>query len=487
VFSEQVPFPVLSDWTSDGGKRARAGLPTDYSYQAFYKPYRKIFETASAKHGVPYEVILEKLKKLRVIERFSPSDRCPNGLTWQEAYNFLGMTESEWRAYLNRTAKTSKIWKASKRSEAWWKIEPLVVRGDVFDLDVIYWGPSILTIANFLDSQGIGTTVRPRNPQMRLAFSKHLTKVVSTLLARMQIAPPVTVLQVTEKTNVIPIRPIAKPSEPATHDTWPKGLPRDWNGVVTQYAPYVYDQIRRCSVIKTPDELEELNQAIWTKLISANALDRFVERATSKLPSTISLVDTLGYLGITAEQFDKAVKRAVKNDWLIRPVSGKETDAEVYYMTADIETLDTSGFLPEDRLERRRPEPSCRGFKSYLAQAVQNHFKNLIRTKKRRHQERPADSRSVFKRESGGLFSKVAVMEEGASWEDTLADQEGASMEDMLDFLGILRKHQIDPRTPKGTAILDLITKGYTLKEAQRSYERSLSRSELTGPTAATA
>jgi hypothetical protein len=145
---------------------------------------------------------------------------------------------------------------------------------------------------------------------------------------------------------------------------------------MTKYGSCVYDQVRRVSRSRSIEALEETNRFVWRRLVADDLLNKFAATALSKLPSTLPLSDALGHFGITLDQLREAAAQAeAKLEWVLRAVQGFPFHLDALYSTGDLGTLDLCGFLPEERLERRRREVSDRGFKSYLSRAVQNHFK----------------------------------------------------------------------------------------------------------------
>jgi hypothetical protein len=479
VFSKELPLPVNTDWKRNCGVRARAGVPA--SYDELYEPYRKLIDDIGDKYGVTYGQVIDQLRDVKLLEHFEVAERISESFSCKEACALMGMTLEEWEEYLKLTVHPPR--RSKDRVSAWYKLEPLTVRGAPCDDDAIYWGQSILLAANFCDSQGFVPSKTPKNPRMKVAFRRHLTKILQVLPWRdlvdvSQIAAtgaerPATVQAAPADNVVVPFRRPERSKDSQVEiaePTWPRDLPRTYEAVMQMYGSYVYHQVRHVSRIKTVTELEEVNQIVWLKLIEADVLNKFAQTAMSKVASSMTFVEALAYLGVTADEFVAASKQAT---WKVEPLSGEPLEPDAIYFRGDLDTMEMMGYFPEQRGPRRKPEPCAKGFKSYLGRAVHNHFVNLLRTRSRRHKERGMDSRIVLTGDTAGIYNRVAVLEEASSWEDNLSDTRGAPIEDLMDLAQVLRHNDIDPQTQEGITILDLMSKGYSVGEAKKSQERS--------------
>ena len=451
-------------WHLATGQRAMAGLPADY--RGLWAMCRKQIIATAKRCGLANAEVISELKKQKALEAFSNDETVPEEMSWNDTLAYLGLNAAGWRRALRSMTY------GNNDDLAWCNLAPMPARNgdDLFSQDIIYWGPSLYRLAQWLDTSGQVPVVKPSCPRRTLAFKKHID-------ALLEVLQPV-VAKVTEvakpKLELVRQVPIAQPAvivATVPEDPWPKGLPKDYNGVVAKYGSYVHDQVQRASKIKTSDEINEVCQEVWVKLIKAEVLRKFAETAMSKLPSTMTFPQCLVFLGVTSKQFVAALKKA---PFSIKPVQGIELADDSLYSTAQIETLDASGLLPATRNPNRcRPEATERGFKSYLATAVKNHFKNLIRYRKRRHQERGLDSRVVLSGGSSGVYSKTMVLEEASSWEGNIPDDSDMPMEAMLDLVDEIRRHDILPNSDQGMAILDCVVansrKNLTLRGAMDS------------------
>lgn len=438
------------------------------SYGELASLYSEDLNEASKRTGLGVEDLLARVKESSFLEEFSKElqgiltldGEDPIVLTSKESRDFLGVSQETWENLLS--LMTGEV----PHELPWQAICPNLTSGEsVWDEEAVFWGPDIGRIGQFLDS------FYPKHRLVRECSSavKAFKSRLTSLLGEVPVQVPITNVQVSK---------VQLPAVPAAPASWPEGLPRDNKELVALYGADVSQVVHRICKIRSKEELEDVCQTMWINLIKAQILERFVQAAKTKLPRTMTLTDALSYLGITHQQWVTAVSRNKKDIeyWVPMPISGKRTSLDALYRTDDIKTLDTSDFLVNRRvLPRKRPALSARGFKSYLLKAVNNHFKNYLRTKSRRHQERTADPRSVFANDGAGVFHKVSMIEDGGSWEDSLSSSD-ISAEDMCDLVAGLKKHGIDPSTSQGLAILDYLSQGYRLKDAIKAQAKSVLR-----------
>jgi hypothetical protein len=329
-------------------------------------------------------------------------------------------------------------------------------------MEAVYWGADILRCLDFMDTHGLKRG-RSTCPAVSDAFVGQLYEVYENVRRRQLDAAKVQL-----NANLAEM-------ETETTDSWPKDLPRNDNELARMYSEYIFEQVRRNSKIKTEDELCEISQQVWLCLIKGKVLERFVETAKTRLPRTLTTADAIGYLGISMRQWKGAVEYSQKSDsfWFPLPINGAHLAEGALYLTEDIQTLDTSGFLDHARNSpRKHPEFSGRGFKSYLAMAVKNHFLNMLRTRTRRHKERGVDDRVVLTPGTSGTYHKAYVAEEDVRWEENLADTQGLDMEELIDLKSMLSRHDVDPRTASGVNVLDHVTRGLTIRSAVKYEQR---------------
>ncbi len=450
-------------------RRLPVGIPSNYSELS--KAYGQNLTEACNGLGLSIEELLQIAREAKLVESFSVEEHCPAFFTWEEACAFAGLTSDQWFQFLRNTKRPPK-----GSHLDWAGVRPTVTRGyngkdseglaEPNDGDSIYWGPDILQATDFMDENSLkrGRSTCPAMVESFLVVLHEFFEVVRR-----------NKLDAASKRMGSYLAEIEMDLETA----WPKDLPRNDNELSTMYCDYVFDQVRRVSRIKTTDELAEVSQQVWLNLIQSGVLAKFIEAAKTKLPRTLTTTEVTGYLGITPRQWQSAVAFSQKNDdfWLPLPVKGLHLTEEALYLTEDIQTLDTSGFLEGKRyVARQHPEFSGRGFRSYLTMAIRNHFKNLLRTRSRRHKERGVDTNVVLTSSSAGTYHRAYTSEEATSWEENLVDGNDIEMEDMLDLKAMLDRHDVNPLTETGRNVLDHISRGLTVKSAVKYEQRQLVR-----------
>lgn len=438
------------------------GVP--YNYRDLYNQHRLRLLDVAKQMGVPCHELMQKLQARRVIEDFRTAQYVPDTFSYEEAREYVGLSTPQWKALLK---KMSRPLRGGTRTFPWAQYRPNTVNdAEFFQSEAVFWGPDIQALAGEV-AQEYTDRERPVCARMATAFRRRLTQILALLLKSGQPSETVVEEKAPHVDSPAPVAP--------SLDEWPESIPKDNTALVRMYGPYVYDQLRRASKIKTDEELREITQHVWLSLINGKVLERFLDTATTKLPRTLTLEETLDYLGITIGQWSNAWRyhERKKSYWMPEPLQGKALASASLYLTSDIITLDESGFLKGRRVRPRKgPKITGRGFKSYLATAARRHFLNLCRTRRRRHQERPQEANLVLAPSSAGTYHKAKVREEAFSWEDGLTEVEPA-MEDMMDLARQLRQHQIDPHSQHGLLVLDSVMRGMPLKEAIRLQARS--------------
>lgn len=445
-------------------KRLPVGVPSNY--RELFAEFGPVLAESARGLGMPLEELQASVRGSKVVELFNSDEHFPITLTWPEACAVTGMNDDQWHTFLRNTKKPPK-----GSDLPWSTVRPTVIRGregegpaEPWDDEAVYWGSDILRAIDFMDTHNIRRK-KAVCPPIVLAFATALEEFIDSI-RRAKIAASAKTLN-----NAL--------AEIESSDDWPEDLPRDSNQLAKMYGEYVYDQIRRISKIKTDDELDEVNQQVWMSLLHSRVLDKFVAAAKTKLPRTLTVTEVLGYLGITLSQWTNSLAYASRTDsvWMPLPVKGTATSKDALYLTEDIQTLDNSGFLEGRRnAPRQHPEFSGRGFKSYLTQAIKNHFKNLLRTRSRRHKERCVDDKAVLTPNTVGTYHKAYVSEEDVRWEENLADTTGLDMEDLLDLKSALDRNGVNPVTAHGVDVLDHMQRGLTVKAAVRYQQKQTVR-----------
>lgn len=435
-------------------RRLPIGVPSNY--RELSALYGQVLTAAAMGLGVHVEELLKSAQHAKLVECFDIVEHFPSKLTWDEAKTVAGMDDDQWHKFLVNTKKPP------KGLPSYADVRPYTLSGDEgpgpaepWDMDAVYWGSDILRAIDFMDEHKIRRQ-KPSCLALTTAFKVCLEEFLDSM-RRVKIAAATKAVDA------------GLASLEADEDGWPEDLPRNNKQMERMYGEYIFDQVRRVSKIKTDDELAEVNQQVWMNLLQSKVLEKFIEAAKTKLPRTLTVSEVCGYLGITAQQWASAMTYAKKNDsfWMPIPVKGTTFSVDALFLTEDVQTLDNSGFLEGRRnSERQHPEFSGRGFKSYLTMSIKNHFKNLLRTRSRRHKERGVDSKVVLTPNTAGTFHKAYTSEEDVSWEENLADGNDLAMEDLLDLKAALDRNGINPTTDDGVDVLDHMTRGLSIKAA---------------------
>jgi hypothetical protein len=435
------------------------GIPQDY--RELFGCYRAVIEASAKKLGLSCADVLRSLREKRTIEDFDFRRHAPNTFNRDEVLLYMGLNSSQWKTLFKATRIP--VSSGTSRTMPWWRQRPLQINGDggyakTDALNTIYWAPDIIRMR---DSLGEHVPVpRPICHRLVRSFRARLGQMLSRVRAPRpsSLKPPTSIKSELDK-------PLS-----AKLSSWPSDLPKNPEEMMTLYGDYVVGQVRRISKIRTEEELREVVQYTWEVILSSDVLGKFVLSAQTKLPSTLTFEETLGYLGVTKVQWSNALAyRQSRNMWMPIPVKGSIGTGDLY-LTSDVQTLDESSFLKNRRTQpRKHPEVSNRGFKSYLGMAISNHFKNLLRTRSRRHKERCLDSTTTLIPSSTGDYHRT-YNEEGGSWEDSLVSVQHCDMESLLDMASEMRRKGINPLSDEGHLILDHMTRrGMTINMAIRS------------------
>lgn len=296
--------------------------------------------------------------------------------------------------------------------------------------------------------------------------------------------------------------------------SWPEGVPRDYNALFKKggvWEKFILGRLRTYN--KVGRNLQDIYQDIALKLVAAQVLEKFVKKATTRLPPRVTLQEMLDFCAISLEKFESLrlsylAEVNPKPIWMPFPIEG-ETDL---YTRADV--IDFDRVLEEDSAaESQRTAglvrktvflPTAEGFKTYLGNAIRNHFVNFCRTKSRREKESLLNPNSIVASSGDGMFHTAGSFEDVSSWEANLAEPlayHPDELEARLDFAAQFREAcaeaGLDPDviadymtgleeagagpTPKAKTLVDVIDHmartGQDLPEAfERVHNFSLSR-----------
>lgn len=298
---------------------------------------------------------------------------------------------------------------------------------------------------------------------------------------------------------------------------WPEGIPRDFDELVRVYGTYIEQQVAKYNRKGWEQQLSDLRQHIWEKLIISNLLDRFVVRANTTLPPLMTGLQAQEYLGINKKNWGWWMwKAGIPNDWqgthtsssratpqkrhrldwLPKPIKGRPNSDTALFRGIDVKLLHESGIIKKRHFPSKRPPVSGRGFKSYLQRAIRNHWANWCRSHKRRHKERPLSPEIVLTQNNDGVFRATSRIEGGGSWESSMVVA-SFSDDDVMDLRRFRQECEdakfdlssvttVDKRNGKptkrarrGLEVLDIVSQGYSIKEAIKKQHRAEVRAKV--------
>lgn len=312
-------------------------------------------------------------------------------------------------------------------------------------------------VLSLLRSGTIESTEEPRYPDETVAkFTEYLRASVDRMLNKM-------IKHANNKTAATP-KAVMRPG-------WLLGVPEDYDTFYREYRPYVEKVLNRYNKAGyDPEMIKDLKQFTWTKLIESQLLEKFVAKAKRrKLPKQLSAMAAVEYLGITWDEW-LGLMRA-NHPWL-QPISGGAFTASAEFTDAQIRNVEESGLFPiRDAIPTA---DMTKVFRGYLQRAIHHHFANWLRTRSRRHKERPVPlgCRIV----DNQLASSYE--DDDTSWEQGLVDKDPVSPESKADLLSAVvggdvhgyltaTVERINEAVPgRQNDVFDLIAKGYTLNEA---------------------
>jgi DNA-directed RNA polymerase specialized sigma24 family protein len=240
----------------------------------------------------------------------------------------------------------------------------------------------------------------------------------------------------------------------------------------------------RVSVMRTADVVR-LDRAGY---IRKRSYPRCIE--VEEFGDTMTAEEACVFLGVDFKPFWGNLMRAAKRErgivkgdpkpkrlipYPIGVIQGDPLSPKSLVLTKDVLALEKAGW--PQTCPKVLPRPTARGFKSYLARAIHNHFANFCRTRSRRYKEHVLPPSTIIGQTSSG-YCYSGRSETGSAWEGALI--EGMiSAEEAVAVVEEIRNADVDPLSQQGTEVLDFMTQGYTIKEAIRAQQRSAQRIRL--------
>lgn len=301
---------------------------------------------------------------------------------------------------------------------------------------------------------------------------------------------------------------------------WPEGIPCNFDGLVRDFGSYIEQQVAKYNKEGWEEQLVDLRQHIWEKLIASDLLNKFVIRANTTLPPLMTGIQARKFLGITGKQWGywmwkasfpdawrgkhtsavrRKPQRRFRQSFLPKPIKGKPNSDSALFRGVDIKALHESGAIKKRHFKSERPPVSGRGFKSYLQRAVRNHWSNWCRSHNRRHKERPLSPDLVLTQFDDGTCRATSRIEDGGSWESTLvaASYSDSELFDIRHFRRACRRARFDlssvtavqkggyqkgqptKQARRGLEVLDIVAQGYSIKEAIKKQHRAEARARV--------
>lgn len=200
----------------------------------------------------------------------------------------------------------------------------------------------------------------------------------------------------------------------------PAGLPQNNAELLSEYALSVAQVVRRR--LKYGMEIEDAINEIWLKLFKAEILIKFVRSGASRLPSQLTLDETLDFLGVDWPAWQRMMKDYADAP---NPVKGAASSMTAIYASEDIVTLDQAGYFKE-RGPRILPAyaVSREMLNKYVMRAAEQHLKNLFRTLERRFNREDTVQDCQYISENRSIRYRRPDVNQGQAWEDTLRSEE---------------------------------------------------------------
>lgn len=272
----------------------------------------------------------------------------------------------------------------------------------------------------------------------------------------------------TEKT---PVR-ATKPEAVVSFVGWPIGVPKNYDALYREYRVFVERTLNRYIKPCPSQQIEDVKQHIWLKLVESKTIEKFVEKAKyRKIPEKLTATEAVDYLGISWDQWMDLMRKDLK--WL-QPSEGSIFSASAVFTGGQIRNVEESGIFPI--VDAIPASDMTKVFRGYLTNVIHNHFANYCRTRVRRFIKDNVVPNENSRINGGHLGS--ALDGDLTPWEDALEDLSGARPDEGLDLPEvdsveelhedlteqIDRIHKSCPGRQED--VLDLIAEGWTLREA---------------------
>jgi DNA-directed RNA polymerase specialized sigma24 family protein len=308
------------------------------------------------------------------------------------------------------------------------------------------------------------SNARPTYPEETVAsFVAHLQAVADRILYDWGAEKPKT--------------PVVKLREPVATVNWPIGVPKDYNGFYRDYRVFVERTLNRYIKPCPSQQIEDVKQHIWLKLVESRTIEKFVEKARfRKIPLKLTATEAVEYLGITWDQWMALMRLDQK--WL-QP-EGNAFSASAVFSRVQVRNVEECGLFPI--VDAIPASDMSKVFRGYLTNVIHNHFANYCRTRVRRFIQDtvvPAEHTRVVRSPTSDQYKFTPALEgDSSAWEDALPDISGMRPDEGLDLPDVegmdelqadlhAQIEEIHKACPgRQEDVLNLIADGCTLREA---------------------
>lgn len=367
------------------------------------------------------EVLAEEICRRDLLSKFSLDEFLPPILKVPDVLALLGATWVQWHHW---------HYNGSRGQARHTEYLPKPVIGKVYSMKAEYDTRDILRI--FRSPKRFSETAPSYPEETVRAFDEFVKATAERVLydwnpPKKPTATPTLKKMSTPKENKSSPR-ATKPEGQVSFVGWPIGVPKNNDQLYREYRVFVERTILSYFKPSPGQQLEDIAQHIWMKIIESKTLDKFVRKArVRKIAARLTAAEAVEYLAITWDQWLTLMRE--EHPWL-QPVEGSVFSTSAVFTSSQVRNVEESGLFPI--VDAIPAVDMVKVFRGYLRMVVRNHFANWVRTRVRRHikdQVVPNETTRV----SGGHFT-TALEGDLTSWEDSLPDQTEGSAEDFCDL-----------------------------------------------------
>ena len=392
--------------------------------------------------------LAQELGARGVLKDFDFKEHLPGLLDCNAVWDLLACTYGQWCGFINRACHRDSCPKHTPGSPTSTKVQ-----FDTRDILALY---GTVPFFNRHESLFPGQTVR--------AFEDYLRASAERVVHDWK-------MKMSEKSTEITPDRAKTPEAGVTFVGWPIGVPKNYDHLYREYRVFVERTLNRYIKPCPSQQIEDVKQHIWMKLVESKTIEKFVEKARRrKIPAQLSATEAVEYLGITWDQWMDLMRRDEK--WL-QP-EGSVFSATAIFTAKQIRNVEESGQFPI--LDAIPASDMSKVFRGYLSNVVHNHFANYCRTRVRRFIKDIVVPNENSRVNGGKLGS--ALEGDMTSWEDALVDPGSVGHDLCFDLPEVEDEKELQQdlteqierihKTCPGRQddVFDLIAEGLTLREA---------------------